>query len=156
MIRLAGPEDSQQLAYIAQAAYGKYTEMLTEPPAPILLDYEAVASSGHTYVLAEAGELQGMVTIERDDPHLILRNLAVHPSCQGKGIGRRLVRLVEDIARADRLSGIRLWTRAEMHDNIAFYKRLDYVITHVEETATTNRVFFYKEIFQTGVHGSEP
>jgi len=63
---------------------------------------------------------------------------------------------VEDIARADRLTGIRLWTRAEMHDNIAFYKRLDYVITHVEETATTNRVFFYKEISQTGVHGSEP
>lgn len=146
MIRLARYEDGKQLADIAKAAYGKYTEMLDEPPAPILLDYDAIASSGHTYVDVEAGEVVGMVTIEPDDPYLILRNLAVRPARQGAGAGRRLVRLVEDIARADRLKGVRLWTRSEMHDNITFYTRLGYVLTHSENTETTSRVFFCKEL----------
>jgi ribosomal protein S18 acetylase RimI-like enzyme len=148
MLRLARPEDSRQLAEIAQEAYGKYAGMLDEPPAPLLLDYENVASSGQTYIAVESDEILGMVTVERDSPYLILRNLAVRPSCQRGGIGRRLALLVEDIARADNLKGVRLWTRAEMHENIAFYKSLDYVVTHSEQTTTSDRVFFYKEIRQ--------
>lgn len=150
MLRLARVEDSRKLAALARAAYGKYVPLLDEPPAPVLLDYEAVAAAGRTYVAVEADEVQGMVTIEPSDPHLVLRNLAVLPSCQGRGIGRQLALFVEDIARVRRLCGIRLWTRAEMHDNIAFYKRLDYVITGSERTAGANRVFFYKELSSTG------
>jgi len=145
-LRPAGPDDSGQLAEIAREAYGKYLEMLDEPPAPILLDYDEVAASGRTYVAVEADRVLGMVTVEPGEPHLILRNLAVRPSRQGGGIGRVLVSLVEDMARENDLSGVRLWTRAEMSDNIAFYKGLDYVVTHSEQTEKASRVFFCKEL----------
>lgn len=146
MLRLARPEDSQQLTVIAKEAYGKYLDQVDEPPAPILLDYDQVAASGRTYVAEEAGEVQGMVTVEPDDPNLILRNLAVRPRCQGLGIGKKLVSLVEELARQNDLKGVLLWTRAEMSDNIAFYTRLDYVMTHTEQTPQANRVFFHKEL----------
>lgn len=145
VLRPARPGDGMLLAALAQEAYGKYQGMLAEPPAPVLLDYDAVASSGLTYVAENARDVVGMVTIEPDDPYLILRNLAVLPSRQRRGLGKRLVRLVEDMAVARGLRGVRLWTRAEMHDNIAFYRSLDYTITHSEQTAEAHRVFLLKQ-----------
>ncbi|MFG2222715.1 GNAT family N-acetyltransferase [Streptomyces sp. NPDC048644] len=146
VLRPARPEDSRQMASLAQEAYGKYVDLVDEPPAPTLLDYEDVAAAGRTHVAVDAGEIVGMVTVEPSDPHLILRNLAVRPSCQGKGIGKKLVSLVENMAQVADLKGVRLWTRAEMIDNIAFYERLHYAITHSEQTAEANRVFFCKEL----------
>lgn len=146
LLRRARPEDGRELAEIARQAYGKYVDMLVEPPAPLLLDYERVAASGRTYVAEEAGVLLGMVTVEPDGDALILRNLAVRPARQVRGIGRKLAMLVEDLAREGGMSAVRLWTRAEMHDNIAFYKRLDYVFTGSEQNAQANRVFFRKDL----------
>ncbi|HEY1621018.1 MAG TPA: GNAT family N-acetyltransferase, partial [Streptosporangiaceae bacterium] len=94
VLRLATPEDSARLSAIAAAAYGKYAGLVDEPPAPTLLDYERVAAAGRTYVAELAGQVLGMVTVEPDDPYLILRNLAVHPASQGQGVGRRLALLV--------------------------------------------------------------
>jgi GNAT superfamily N-acetyltransferase len=144
--RVAERADSRVLAAIAREAYAKYAGLFDEPPAPILFDYEEVASSGRTYVAVEGGEVQGMVTIEESGGYLILRNLAVRPSLQRRGIGRKLVLLVEELARTRNLGGVRLWTRAEMSDNIAFYERLDYEVTHVERSATASRVHFRKEL----------
>ncbi|MFF7199192.1 GNAT family N-acetyltransferase [Streptomyces sp. NPDC008079] len=145
-LRLAQPDDSQQLAEIAQQAYGTYVEELDEPPAPLRLDYSRVASSGRTYVAEEAGKLQGMVTVERHDSHMVLRNLAVRPSCQGRGIGTKLVSFVEEFARDAGMDAVSLWTRVEMHDNIAFYQRRNYTVTHHEHSEQASRVFFLKKL----------
>jgi ribosomal protein S18 acetylase RimI-like enzyme len=155
VLRIAGPADSRRLALIAQEAYGKYAGLLDEPPAPTLLDYDAVAAAGRTYVAVESGEIEGMVTVEESDGYLILRNLAVRPAAQRKGIGRRLVALVEELAATRRLAGVRLWTRAEMSDNIAFYRGLDYALTHVERSATATRVHLRKELARPR-DGEEP
>jgi GNAT superfamily N-acetyltransferase len=143
-LRQARPEDGERLAEIARQAYGKYRGMLVEPPAPILLDYELVAADGSTWVADCGDDSLGMVTVEPDEPDLILRNLAVIPAWQGRGIGSMLTAWVEDLARSTGMRGVRLWTRCEMWDNIAFYERLQYVVTHYERGAETNRVFFYK------------
>lgn len=138
--------DGRQLAEIAQEAYGKYLDLVDEPPAPLLLDYEEVAAAGRTHVALGGHRLLGMVTVEHQDDHLVLRNLAVRPSAQGRGIGRRLVAMVEEMASEDSLHGVRLWTRAEMTDNVAFYHRLGYVVTHSERTENAHRVFFRKHL----------
>lgn len=146
MFRLARPQDSLQLAELAQEAYGKYDGLVAEPPAPILLDYAKVASLNRTYVLEEEGLIQGMVTVETSGDHLILRNLAVRPRLQGRGIGRDLARRVEGMARDRNKRGIKLWTRAEMVDNIAFYESLGYCLTHAESSGGAHRVHFVKNI----------
>jgi GNAT superfamily N-acetyltransferase len=146
VLRVATSSDSAQLAELAHGAYGRYLGLVDEPPAPMLLDYEQVAAAGRTYVEVVADEIQGMVTVERDDPNLILRNLAVRPSLQGHGIGRRLAEFVEQLALDSGLSGVVLWTRAEMADNIAFYRKLGYTLTHSEISTKANRVYFHKPV----------
>ncbi|MFD5520096.1 GNAT family N-acetyltransferase [Streptomyces sp. NPDC127066] len=143
--RPAEAADSEQMAEMARDAYGKYLDLVDEPPAPILLDYEKVAASGRSHVALIDGHIHGMVTVESDDTYLILRNLAVRTTSQGRGVGKFLVAFVEEMARSAGLRGVRLWTRAEMTDNIAFYKRLDYVLTHSERNEGSHRVFFCKE-----------
>ncbi|RZU44184.1 putative N-acetyltransferase YhbS [Streptomyces sp. BK022] len=145
-VRRAQAADSGQLAEIARGAYGKYLDVVDEPPAPILLDYDRVAAAGRTHVAHVADRILGMVTVEPDGPWLILRNLAVRPDLQGQGIGKRLVTLVEDMARSSGRDGVRLWTRAEMTDNVAFYRALGYVLTHSEKNEHAHRVFFRKEL----------
>lgn len=143
--RPASVQDSRQLEEIAREAYGKYLGLVDEPPAPLLLDYREVAASGRTHVAVSDDGVIGMVTVEPDDPYVILRNLAVHPVCQGQGIGKKLVVFVEEMARSAGLKGVRLWTRAEMVENISFYRRLGYVITHAERNEHAHRVFLCKE-----------
>jgi GNAT superfamily N-acetyltransferase len=143
--RPAEAADSEQMAEMARDAYGKYLDLVDEPPAPILLDYEKVAASGRSHVALIDGHIHGMVTVESDETYLILRNLAVRTRSQGRGVGKFLVAFVEEMARSAGLRGVRLWTRAEMTDNIAFYERLDYVLTHSERDEGSHRVFFCKE-----------
>lgn len=145
-LRLALPGESTQLADLAEQAYGKYRGQFSAPPAPLMLDYAAVAASGRTYVAVESHDVLGMVTIEPDGSHLILRNLAVHPSCQGRGIGSQLVSLVENLAREGSMGAVRLWTRLEMRENIAFYLRLNYTVTHCEQNGQASRIFFLKTL----------
>ena len=146
MIRLATSSDRRHLAHIADRAYSKYVKILQTPPAPILLDYARVANEGNTYVLVEGGEICGMVTCSEEKSQLVLRNLAVLPRHQGKGIGRRLADFVEMEARRRNLDNIYLWTREEMVDNINFYLKLGYEIVHTERTKQFARVYFNKKI----------
>lgn len=145
-LRLALPEDGNQLAEIAHEAYGKYLDLVDEPPAPILLNYDEVAAAGRTHVAVTADRVLGMVTVEPSYPYLILRNLAVRPSCQGQGVGKRLVEVVEGVARSTRSKGVKLWTRAEMSGNLSFYRSLEYEITHSERNDRSHRIFFLKEL----------
>lgn len=148
-LRQARPEDGARLAEIARQAYRKYRGMLVEPPAPVLFDYELVAAAGSTWIARCGDEALGMVTVQPDDPDLVLRNLAVVPAWQRRGIGSLLTAWVEDRARSTGRRGVRLWTRWEMRDTIAFYERRHYVVTHHERGAAANRVFLYKNCGQT-------
>jgi tRNA (guanine37-N1)-methyltransferase len=51
--------------------------------------------------------------------------MMVAPDLQGRGIGRRLLRLVEDLAPAE-VSSFELWTGARSVDNIRMYKKAGY------------------------------
>jgi len=146
MFRLATSEDGDELAALAVLAYGGYLDQLDEPPAPMLLDYAVVAAAGRTHVAVWDGVIVAMVTVEEDGADLVLRNLAVLPSFQGRGIGRRMVEFAERLARERGHRCIRLWTRVEMRANIDFYVALDYAVTHTERGGGANRIFFRKEI----------
>ena len=88
----------------------------------------------------------GVVSVEIDQSSIVLRNLAVRPSFQGKGIGRKLVDFVERKGKEHNLLRVRLWTREEMTDNIRFYRQLDYEVTHFERTKKYSRIFLEKNI----------
>jgi ribosomal protein S18 acetylase RimI-like enzyme len=146
MIRLAMANDAPVMHRIATLAYGKYAGRLDRPPLPMSYDYEKVAKEKNTYVLEENSQVAGMVTYIAYADHVLLRNLAVLPEFQGCGYGRKLVAFVESEAVRRNISEVRLWTRAEMSENISTYERLGYAITSRSTVEGYARVYFAKQL----------
>ena len=115
-------------------------------PAPMLADYAALIDGGVVYVLTDGGSVAGVVVMEPVEGVMFLENVAVSPPYQGLGLGRELMRFVEETARGSGLRGIHLYTNELMTENIAFYGRLGFQETDRRLDGGYRRVFMSKEI----------
>ena len=90
MIRCARPEDADTIRRLVLDAYGHYIARMGKPPGPMLDDYDRRIADRQTWVLEEDGRLAGVLVLEdAEGGALLLDNVAVAPSAQGKGHGRR-------------------------------------------------------------------
>ena len=78
-------------------------------------------------MLVHKGELIALLETVAEGRELLIVNVAVDPDRQREGLGQRLMRHAEDLARAAGFEGTRLYTNALMTANIALYERLGYV-----------------------------
>lgn len=76
--------------------------------------------------LHAGGQLIAMAVLRRDGEGTHLSNLAVHPAMQGCGLGRRLVREAEELARRLGVRELLLDTPADHPWLPAYYRRLGY------------------------------
>ena len=126
-IQRAGADDAAGIAECVRAAYSPYVERIGRPPGPMLDDYDQVVRDHRAYVIEEGGEILGaLVLIEKEDG-LLFDNIAVRPSRQGEGIGRRLLEHAEAEARRLGYRRLDLYTHQQMTENIAMYERIGYV-----------------------------
>ena len=126
-IQRAGADDAAGIAECVRAAYSPYVERIGRPPGPMLDDYDQVVRDHRAYVIEEGGEIFGaLVLIEKEDG-LLFDNIAVRPSRQGEGIGRRLLEHAEAEARRLGYRRLDLYTHQQMTENIAMYERIGYV-----------------------------
>ena len=111
MIRPACPEDAEAARQLVQAAYGHYVTRMGKPPGPMLDDHVQRIADGQVWVLEEDGALAGLLVLEdAQDSALLLDNVAVAPSAQGKGYGRALIAFAEAEARRRGHGEVRLYT----------------------------------------------
>jgi len=66
-----------------------------KPPGPMLDDYAARVPEGVVWVLAEGAAVAGIIVLLPTTDCLLLDNIAVSPSRQGLGLGRRLLAFAE-------------------------------------------------------------
>ena len=78
--------------------------------------------------------------------HMLINSVAVDPSEQGKGYGRRLMDLAESETRRLELPEIRLYTNERFTKNRAIYRRLGYRETHFAELAGRRAVYMTKRL----------
>ena len=89
-------------------------------------DYARRIADRQAWVLEDEGELVGLVVL-RDGPEaLLIPNVAVVPTAQGKGYGRRLIAFAEEEARRRGHREVRLWVNALMAENVALYRHLGF------------------------------
>lgn len=85
---------------------------------------------GDLYVMEEDGEVIAVAVVTREDDSVIeLKNLAVSPSHQRKGVGRKMIRFIEE-----RYSGhyqTLLVGTGDTPDTVTFYERCGFVRSHV-------------------------
>jgi GNAT superfamily N-acetyltransferase len=145
-VRLAAPAEAGTLHAIARDAYTHYVPRIGREPAPMSADYGAAVRDGEAWVAVDQGQVIGFAVLIAQPDHLLLENLAVRPSRQGRGAGSLLLALAEDEARRLRLAEIRLYTNEAMTENLAYYPRHGYAETHRAEHDGFRRVFFRKRI----------
>lgn len=115
-------------------------------PAPMGADYEALVAAERVWVAeTRAGPVGALVLREQEDA-MLLENVAVAPSHQGRGIGRALIGFAEDRACEAGLAEITLYTNEQMTENLRLYPALGY--TEIDRRRETGfaRVFFRKRL----------
>ena len=122
-IRPAGPSDAGAVAAVVDRAYGHYVDRIGQRPGPMDDDHSADIAAGHTY-LAVDGSPAGVIVIQPQSDHLLIRNVAVDPERQCEGIGRTLLEFAAGRARGLALPELRLYTHEKMTENRALYEHL--------------------------------
>jgi ribosomal protein S18 acetylase RimI-like enzyme len=145
-IRPAEPGDAAAVRDLVRAAYAGYVGRIGKEPAPMLEDHAALIRAGEVWVLAEGGEVIGMLVIRPAEDHLFLGNVAVAPGQQGRGLGRELVAFAEEKAAEHGLPEVRLYTNEKMHENLDIYARLGFEETGRGLDGGYRRVFMRKRL----------
>ena len=115
-------------------------------PAPMTADYTVVLDGSHSWVIERAGALVAVIVTELRSDHLYVDTIAVAPSEQGAGHGRRLLAQVEADASELGLAELRLYTNEAMTENLEFYPRLGFRETDRREQDGFRRVFYSKVV----------
>ena len=126
-LRPAVAADAAGIAECVRDAYAHYIERIGGPPGPMLDDYDEVVRDHRAYVIEDGGEVVGALVLIEKEGGLLFDNIAVRPSRQGEGIGRRLMEHAESEARRLGYAEIDLYTHEKMTENIALYERIGYV-----------------------------
>lgn len=150
-IRHATSRDVIGISNCVSAAYQHYIERIGQPPGPMLDDYAAIIPMHTVYVtdgLVGNGEpdIVGVLVLMESANYFLLDNIAVHPCCQGRGIGRQLMTLAEAVAKERGYQSIRLYTHELMRENIALYAKHGYVETERRIERGFPRVYMQKEL----------
>ena len=144
-LRRATPADAEAIRRLVHAAYVDYTPLLGRTPSPMLTDFDAAIREHEVWVLVEADGVPAAVLELIDEPErLWIDNVAVDPSRQGQGLGRRLLRFADEEARRRGRPELGLLTNERYVANIAMYERYGYIETHREPRQGTDVIHFRK------------
>jgi ribosomal protein S18 acetylase RimI-like enzyme len=145
-IRVATAADVPAIAEIVDQAYRHYIARIGKPPGPMLDDYAARVSEGVVWVLDEGDVIGGIIVLLPEPNYLLLDNIAVSPTRQGLGLGRRLLAFAEAEALRRGYREIRLYTHQTMVENQRLYTSIGYEETGRGSEAGYDRVFMRKRL----------
>ncbi len=146
VVETAKAEDVPAIKPMIDAAYSKYIERFGKLPAAMTADYDKLIETQSLYVLRVGSNVVGSILLSRDDDSIKVNNLVVDPSAQGRGYSRVLMDHAEDMARAQGLAAVTLFTNEKMHENIALYTKIGFTETGRKTQDGFNRVFFRKNV----------
>jgi GNAT superfamily N-acetyltransferase len=130
--RRATAADAAAIRDLTRSAYAKWVPLIGREPKPMGVDYAAAVRDHIVELLFLGDALSGLAEMIPQPDHLLLENLAVAPTCQGRGLGRALMVRVEAVAAEHGHAEVRLYTNARFTENIALYRRLGYQVDHEE------------------------
>lgn len=107
-------------------------------------DYAEVIQGSQVTVAEIDGELVGVLVLSETSEGFLIESVSVHPSHQGRGVGRQLLARAEQEARARKYAAIYLYTNEKMASNIALYQRSGYAEYERRAEDGFSRVFMRK------------
>ncbi|MDT9600037.1 GNAT family N-acetyltransferase [Sphingosinicella rhizophila] len=125
-------DDVDAITALTRSAYARWVPLIGREPRPMQADY-ASAITRHRFDLLFAGtELVALIETVLRPEDLLIVNVAVAPTFQKRGYGRKLLAHAEDLAaRAGRIC-VRLYTNARFEENLSLYSSLGYAAEREE------------------------
>ncbi|MGW8728204.1 GNAT family N-acetyltransferase [Streptomyces sp. NPDC055808] len=142
VIRLANADDVPRVKEVTDAAYHHYIERIGVVPAPMEADHAADVAAGRVFVAGDP--VVGVLVLVAEPDHLFLDSISVHPDVRGTGLGGRLLRFVDEHARALGLPEVRLYTNAMMWENQEIYPRYGYELVERRVQGPYDRLHYRK------------
>jgi ribosomal protein S18 acetylase RimI-like enzyme len=120
--------DAVLVRALTREAYAKWVPLLGREPTPMIADHEAAVRDHHIDILSLNGQQVALIELIAKPDHLLIENIAVLPTFQGRGLGRKLLAHAERVAIAASHTHIRLYTNKLFADNISLYQKTGYTI----------------------------
>ena len=120
-IRPATPADARAIAALVDRAYERYLPRMDRTPAPMLDDYDKLVADGVVTVFDEGGQVRGVLVAWVDGDSFYVDNLAVDPEAHGRGVGRTLLGVADELGRRAGCRRLWLYTNAAMSENLEYY-----------------------------------
>jgi ribosomal protein S18 acetylase RimI-like enzyme len=132
-LRTARESDADAIRTLTREAYSKWVAVTGREPLPMRVDY-ADAIKKHRFDLLYADScLAALIETVPEGDFLLIENVAVAPTVQGRGFGRRLMQHAEELAASSGLKGTRLYTNKLFSANLRLYEALGYQVEREEE-----------------------
>ena len=145
-LRRAAPPDAEAVRSLTREAYAKWIPVIGREPKPMTADYE-VAVRDHLVDLLELdGELAALIEMRAEADHLLIVNVAVSPTRQGKGFGRAMLTYAEEVARSAGVHEVRLYTNGLFAENLKLYNRLGYQVDREETSHLGLAIYMSKRL----------
>jgi GNAT superfamily N-acetyltransferase len=117
--------DLSEIEEVVVASYEKFLPRMDKPPAPLVRDYAEAIERRQVWIVGSP--VEGLVIlITQPEAALLIENVAVHPSAQGSGLGRRLMEFPEAEASIRGLSRLALYTNEVMIESLSLYEHLGF------------------------------
>jgi GNAT superfamily N-acetyltransferase len=129
----ASQADAAAIRKLTREAYAKWVPVIGREPKPMAADYVEAVRKHRFDLLYTNGELAALIETIRCADHLLIENVAVSPSCQGKSYGRMLLAHAERLAALSNFREIKLYTNRLFVENVQLYFRLGYRVDREEE-----------------------
>jgi ribosomal protein S18 acetylase RimI-like enzyme len=143
-LRRATAADLTTIRDLIDAAYARYLTRMDKPPGPMLRDYGPSIEAGATWVAGSP--IIAVLTLYPRDDHLLIENVAVHPSAQGRGLGHALMSFAEQEAARLGFNRTTLYTHEVMTENQAIYARLGYTEVERRSEDGYRRIYMEKRL----------
>ena len=131
-LRQAVAADAAAIRALTRSAYAKWVPLIGREPKPMAADYDAAVAKHRFDLLYVDGTLAALIETILAADHLLVENVAVSPSFQGRGLGRKLMAHAEEFAASSGLDEIRLYTNQRFAENVELYRRLGYRVDREE------------------------
>jgi ribosomal protein S18 acetylase RimI-like enzyme len=145
-LRQAGSADLEKIEAFQRKAYAANRAILGVEPLPLLALYAEILRDHEIWLAESCGEVQGILILAIRDDDLVIWSVAVEPALQGRGIGSELLDFAERRALEAKLSNVRLYTAAQLSENIAWYQRRSFAIERHERLPDRTLVHMVKTL----------
>lgn len=146
VVRRAEAADAAAVEALVTRAYEPWVERIGIRPLPMEQDYAERIAVTDAFVLEDEDEIVGLLILEIAADRILVDNVAIDPSRQGKGLGQRLLAYAEERARERSVPELRIYTNEKMTENIELYTRLGYVEYERRTVGGRNGVFMTKRL----------